>query len=354
MRMTPQKRTNDREPRFVLREARAADLDDLLRLSRILDSINLPTDRDELRSTIARSRRSFAGSLADSAKGIYVFVAEDRRSRRTVGSSMIIAKHGTPESPHYYLGMVNEERYSKTLGKMFRHTYLNLRHSMDGPTEVGGLIVDPKLRRHPARLGTQLSFVRFLYMALHRQRFGAEVIAEMKPPLTPSGENRFWQCYGARVTGLTFREADKLSTKDKEFIPALFPNAPIYTCMLPVEVQEEIGRVGADTAGAVRLLERIGLEFLDQVDPFDAGPYYGARIDDVAVVRDTRRVRLMPEPSRAALSPVRPHLIAVERPAFRAFCIPARREGETLFLSAAVLGELAIRPGTRASAVPLP
>jgi len=348
------KRTNHREPRFVLREVRTADLDELLRLSRILDSINLPTEPDELRSTIVRSRRSFAGSLTDSAKGIYVFVAEDRRTRRPVGSSMIIAKHGTPESPHYYLGMMNEERYSKTLGKMFRHTYLNLRHSMDGPTEIGGLIVDPKLRRHPARLGTQLSFIRFLYMALHRQRFGAEVIAEMKPPLTPSGENRFWQCYGARVTGLTFREADKLSTKDKEFIPALFPNAPIYTCMLPLEVQEEIGRVGADTAGAVHLLERIGLEFLDQVDPFDAGPYYGARIDDVAVVRDTRRVRLMPEPSRAAPAPVRPHLIAVERPAFRAFCAAARREGETLFVSAAVLGELAIRPGAQAAAVPLP
>jgi arginine N-succinyltransferase len=341
------------EPRFVLREARPADLDELLRLSRILDSINLPTERDELRSVIARSRRSFSGSLTDSAKGIYVFLAEDLRSGRAVGSSMIIAKHGTPESPHYYLAMVNEERYSKTLGKMFRHTYLNLRHSMDGPTEVGGLIVDPKLRRHPARIGTQLSFVRFLYMALHRERFGAEVIAEMKPPLTPRGESRFWQCYGARVTGLTFREADKLSTKDKEFIPALFPNVPIYTCMLPLEVQEEIGRVGPETEGAVRLLERIGLEFLDHVDPFDAGPYYGARIDDVDSVREARRVRLMPEPSETAAAPVRRHLIATERPSFRAFCMPARRDGETLFVSSASLRRLAVRPGTRAGAVPL-
>jgi len=340
--------------RFIVRDARPTDLDDLLRLSRILDSINLPTEREELRSAIARSRRSFAGSLADSARGLYVFVAEDLRSQRVVGSSMVIAKHGTPESPHYYLGMVNEERYSKTLGKMFRHTYLNLRHSMDGPTEVGGLIVDPKFRRHRARLGTQLSFVRFLYMALHRERFGAEVIAEMKPPLTPRGESRFWQCYGARVTGLTFREADQLSTKDKEFIPALFPNVPIYTCMLPLDVQAEIGRVGPETEGAVRLLERIGLEFLDHVDPFDAGPYYGARIDDVAVVKDARRVQLAPEPSRAAAAPQRPHLVAIERPSFRAFTTPARRDGETLFVSADVLAGLGIRPGARAGTVPLP
>ena len=61
----------------------------------------------------------------------------------------------------------------------------------------------------------------------------------------------------------------------------------------PVGVQEQIGKVGPETVGAVRLLERVGLRFLNQIDPFDAGPYYGARIDDVALVREFRRVRLV-------------------------------------------------------------
>src|SRR5262245_19870780 len=305
-------------PRFVLREARTTDLEALLRLSRLLDSINLPTGREDLHRVIARSRRSFT-ARDHAAHGVYVFVAEDRRSGRPVGSSMIIAKHGTPESPHYFLEMVNDERYSKTLRKMFRHTSLHLRHSMDGPTEVGSLIVDPRWRCHPERLGTQLSFVRFLYLALHRERFADDVIAEMKPPLTVKGENRFWQCYGARVTGLTFREADQLSMKDKEFIPALFPNVPIYTCMLPLEVQEEIAKVGPDTVGAVRLLEHVGLRFLGQVDPFDAGPYYGAQIDAVSVIRDLRRARLRPEPDRARAAGAKPHLVAVESRGFFAF-----------------------------------
>lgn len=341
-------------PRFLIRDARPADLDRLLELSRILDSINLPTERSELRQAIARSRRSFAGAIDDAAEGVYVFVAEDRRSRRPVGTSMIIAKHGTPESPHYFLEMVDDERYSKTLGKMFRHTSLHLRHSMDGPTEVGGLVVHPRLRRHPARLGTQLSFVRFLYAALHRDRFAAEVIAEMKPPLTPRGENRFWQCYGARVTGLTFREADRLSTKDKEFIPALFPSAPIYTCMLPLDVQQEIGKVAPETVGAVRLLERVGLRFLHQVDPFDAGPYYGAPIDEVSAVRDARRVRLRPEEQESRAAEAVSYLIAVEARGLCAFRAAARPLDDVLFVAPALLADLGLRAGVPAGAIPIP
>ncbi|HSD09491.1 MAG TPA: arginine N-succinyltransferase [Candidatus Binatia bacterium] len=341
-------------PRIVLRDARTTDLEALLRLSRILDSTNLPTGREELGRVIARSRRSFAARLHHPAEGVYVFVAEDCRSQRPVGSSMIIAKHGTPESPHYFLEMVNDERYSKTLHKMFRHTSLHLRHSMDGPTEVGGLIVDPRLRHHPERLGTQLSFVRFLYIGVHRERFADDVIAEMKPPLTAKGENRFWQCYGARVTGMTFREADRLSTKDKEFIPALFPNVPIYTCMLPLEVQEEIGKVGPETVGAVRVLERIGLRFLGQVDPFDAGPYYGAQTDAVSVVRDVRRVRLRPEIEVRNTARGEPYLVAVERRGFLAFRAAARRVEDVLFLEPAILSMLGLRPDTPAAVVPIP
>jgi arginine N-succinyltransferase len=339
-------------PEFVVRAARLEDLRGVLRLARILDSINLPIEEPDLRAVLRRSQRSFAGRIADPREGVYVFVAEHRRRRRIVGTSMIIAKHGTPDSPHYYLEVAHDERYSKTLRKMFRHSYLTLRHSMDGPTEIGGLVVAPRWRRHPERLGAQLSFVRFLYIALHRDRFGSDVIAEMKPPLTRKGENRFWQCYGARVTGLTFREADRLSTKDKEFIPALFPSVPIYTCMLPVEVQEEIGKVGPQTVGAVRLLERIGLRFLEQVDPFDAGPYFGARLDDVALVREFRRVRLVAD--AGPRDDRKPVLVGVERGGFFAFRTEARHVEDVLFVPPAALEALELGPETPAGVVPFP
>lgn len=339
-------------PAFVLREARPGDRPRVLKLARWLDSINLPTGAADLAAMIARSRRSFAGRVRDHAAAAYVFVAEDRRRRRLAGASMIIAKHGTPESPHYYLEMVSDQRYSKTLDRMFNHTYLHLRHSMDGPTEIGGLIVDPRRRRHPEHLGRQLSYVRFLYMAAHRGRFGSEVIAEMKPPLTPRGESRFWQCYGARVTGLTFHEADRLSTRDKEFIPALFPDVPIYTCMLPVEVQEELGQVGPETVGAVHLLQKIGLRFLNQIDPFDAGPYYGAPLDEVRLVREARRVRLIVERAEESPEDSRDLLIGVERRGFLAFAARGRIAPGTVALPARLFRDLGLGEGVAAVTVP--
>src|SRR5436190_186747 len=223
---------------------------------------------------------------------MYLFVLEECATGRIVGTSMIIAKHGTPESPHFYLEMAADQRYSKTLKRMFRHTYLTLRRCIDGPTEVGGLILDPAFRKSPAKIGKQLSFTRFLYLAMYPSRFEHEVLAEMMPPLTADKESLFWECYGKRVTGLSFREADKLSTKDKEFIDALFPSIPLYVCMFPVEVQERLGTVGLESRGAVHLLEKIGLRFLRHVDPFDGGPFYGAKVEETVLVRQLRRYRL--------------------------------------------------------------
>ena len=231
---------------FLVREAGPTDAPHILRLSRLLDSINLPTEESDLAVLIGQSSASFRGKITNREEGVYLFVLEDTVSHDIVGTAMIIAKHGTPDSPHFYLEMAEDQRYSKTLKKMFRHTYLTLRRCIDGPTEVGGLIVDPAHRQPPPKSANELSFVRFLYMAMHPERFEDEVLAEMMPPLTEEQESLFWECYGKRVTGLSFREADKLSTKDKEFIEALFPPIPLYVSMFPVAVQEQIGKVGPD------------------------------------------------------------------------------------------------------------
>ena len=266
---------------------------------------------------------------------------------------MIIAKHGTPESPHYYLEMANDQRYSKTLKTMFRHTYLTLRRNIDGPTEVGGLIVDPIFRQHPAKIGKQLSFIRFLYIAMHPERFEDEVLAEMMPPLTDNKESSFWECYGKRVTGLDFRAADKLSTKDKEFIETLFPPIPIYTCMLPIDVQEQIGQVGASSQGAAHLLEKIGLRFLRHVDPFDAGPYYGAKVEEILLVKHFRRYRLFTDRSGREADAGRDLLIGWE--GSKGFCaaqVHAQPEASVLFCPAVLLKTLHLKEGMEVGAVP--
>jgi arginine N-succinyltransferase len=275
-----------REPTFLIREARPRDHGQLLGLARELDSINLPTSARELSEAIARSIRSFRGRVRERANATYIFCAEEIATRRLVAASMIVGKHGTPVAPHYYLEIDSDERYSHTLRKMFRHTYLRLRYSMDGPTEIGGLIVTQAMRGHPERIGKQISWVRFLYLAKHRARFEARVVAEMLAPMLPGHGNVFWDHFGRTLTGMSFREADILSARDKEFIRALFPETPLYTFLLPEQVRNSLGAVGENTRGAVRLLEQAGMRFLAHIDPFDGGPYYGAATAELEPVKN--------------------------------------------------------------------
>src|SRR5215813_8649497 len=90
---------------FLLREAGLADAPQILRLSRLLDSINLPTEEQDLTTLIAQSAASFRGKIGRREEEAYLFVLEDVASRDLVGTAMILAKHGTPDSPHFYLEM---------------------------------------------------------------------------------------------------------------------------------------------------------------------------------------------------------------------------------------------------------
>ena len=338
---------------FHIREAALADCEPVLQLGRLLDSINLPTELGDLAAFIQQSCRSFRGQLQDPKDGIYLFVLKECKTQRIIGAAMLIAKHGTPECPHYYLDMATDERYSKTLQKMFRHTYLTLRHSMDGPTELGGLIVDPAFRKGAEKIGKQLSFVRFLYLAMYPERFEDRVLAEMLPPLTDAKESLFWECYGKRVTGLSFREADKLSITDKEFIEALFPPIPLYLCMLPVAVQEQIGQVGAETQGAVHLLEKVGLRFLGHVDPFDGGPFYGALVEDLILVQQFQRYRIVRNGSGRAAAPSADLLIGWEgQDGFRAARLTAQPQAGELICRAADMLALDLSEGAEVGAIP--
>ncbi len=267
---------------------------------------------------------------------------------------MIIAKHGTPRSPHFYLEMDTEERYSRTLRKMFRHAYLRLRYSMDGPTEVGGLIVEPGMRRHPEKVGKQLSWVRFLYIGKHLGRFEGRVIAEMLAPMAGERGNLFWDHYGRKVTGLSFSEADRLSTQDKEFIRALFPEAPLFIFLLPDEVRMMLGTVNEQSRGALRLVEQAGMRFLNQVDPFDAGPYYGAATADLEPVKALRSYKVALASAADAGSPA--CLVAREDSAhgFRAAKAQAPTDGQQIAILPDLASLLKIKEGDRVDVVPLP
>jgi arginine N-succinyltransferase len=339
---------------LLLRDAQRTDIAAISRLAEVLDTVNLPYDRRALAEILDHSVRSFSGRVRDPLSRSYVFVAEDPARGRIVGTSMVIAQHGTRESPCTFFDVSEREHYSSTLDRHFRHPVLSLGYHFDGPTEIGGLVVDPAARGGPERTGKQLSFVRFLYMAMHRERFRETVLAELMPRLTRGGRSLFWDAFGKRFTGLEYPDADKLSRANKEFIQQLFPPVDVYATLFPPAVQRELGKVGPETEPVRRMLERIGFRYVSRVDPFDGGPHYEASLAEVSLVRAHRHVRLAR--GAGADGEGQECLVGVGRPEgrgrFRAVRTWVREEGALVRIPEESRELLRVRAGDRVHVVP--
>ncbi|MEO8553427.1 MAG: arginine N-succinyltransferase, partial [Kofleriaceae bacterium] len=217
---------------------------------------------------------------------------EDLSKKKIIGTSMIYAQHGTKRAPHIFFRVENDERYSVTLDRYFVHRTLRIGYNYNGPTEIGGLILLPEYRRNTDALGKALSYVRFLFMRMHRELFRDQVLSELLPPLEQDGTSKLWEALGRHFTGLTYQEADRLSKDNKEFIHALFPDDPIHTELLPEDVRAIIGQVGEETKGVEKMLVRIGFEYASQIDPFDGGPHFVATTNDISVVKEAKEATI--------------------------------------------------------------
>jgi arginine N-succinyltransferase len=276
---------------FVIRAVTAEDFDAVHRLAAVLNTVNLPDDADALGRVIKKAVRSFEGRVRNSADREFLFVMEDTTTGAGIGTSQIIAQHGTREHPHIFFRVLKEERYSRTVDRLFKHTVLRIGFDYDGPSEIGGLVLDPAYRKVPGKLGKQLSFIRFMFMAAHRETFRPRVLAELLPPFLEGGRSALWEALGRRFTELDYREADLISKDNKEFIKGLFPTGAIYVSLLDKNAQEVVGQVGDATRGVQHMLESIGFRYVDRVDPFDGGPHFEANLDELWPVQQTEAGR---------------------------------------------------------------
>lgn len=274
-----------------IRGAGPKDLSQLEKLSRHLSSYNFPSGKSGLRKLIRLSCGSFSGSVRDPLSRLYLFVAEDTKSGVLTGSSLIIARHGSPRLPHLSFRVERVSKKSSSLRKSVQHTTLTLSVNHTGFTEIGGLVVLPAWRRRPEDVARQLSYARFAYIARHPSLFRPRVLVEYLPRLDPRKGNALWDALGARFTGLGYAEADALSARTKEFILSLFPKEKLYADLLPFEARETLGEPGDGARASLRLLEKIGFRYLNQVDPFDGGPHYGAELKKISLIRGTRLER---------------------------------------------------------------
>jgi arginine N-succinyltransferase len=279
---------------ILLRGVRETDLDALIHLAQVPGMINLPGDRDTLRERIRRSVNSFQGTTPKE-ESKFTFVAEDLETGKILATSMIASQHGTAASPHFYFQVGNERRYSETINTGFIHGTLTLGYDTDGPSEIGALVVDSELRNNEVKIGRQISFVRFLYLAGHRERFRSKIIAELLPPLNKRGLSPLWEAIGRRFTSMDYWEADLLCANNKEFIFDLFPTGKIYTTFLPAEARNAIGKVGKDTEPVVHMLKKIGFEYKNQIDPFDGGPHLWADVEKLVPIRKSNSYHWNPK-----------------------------------------------------------
>jgi arginine N-succinyltransferase len=293
----------DQVARYEIRAALASDEEELLELASFLNTVNLPNDRGHVRRLLEHSEKSFRGE-GTRAQRKFVFLLRNLDEDEAAGTSMIVAQLGRRDAPYIYLDVISEEKYSQGLDRHFHHTVLKIGFSYNGPTEIGGLVVRPSRRKDPERLGVLVSYVRFLFIAMHRELFRDEILAELMPPLEADGTSRLWEALGRRFTGMSYAEADLLSSTDKTFIRDLFPSGDIYATLLGPEAEAVIGRVGNQTRGVEKMLRRVGFRYAERIDPFDGGPHFVAPVEEISLISSAEQRPLvgLDEPRR---SPIR-------------------------------------------------
>ena len=335
---------------IILREVNERDIDGLETLSTIAADrhpgfLNIANDRDQWRDKVKNSQDSFADKIANKMECKYIMVAEDTVKKRLCAVSMVAAQHGTEETPHFFFEVANEQKFSQTINTGFIHGTLKLKYDTNGPTEIGGLLVDPDYRNFEERVGRQISFVRFLYMGIHKAKFKRRVLAELLPPLTKKGKSPLWEAVGRRFTNMDYTEADILSSKNKEFIFSLFPTGKIYVTFLPAEARNAIGKVSKETEPVMHMLKKIGFEYRSQVDPFDGGPHMSANVDEILPIKQIKPLIYAGDIGDASLA-AQPGLVTPRQASpFRAMSVVATVDTGNAFFSAERADVIGLKTG---------
>jgi arginine N-succinyltransferase len=273
---------------FRVRPARSEDFQAIYEMAKLTGGgfTNLPPDRGTLVEKIIRSEKSFAAERTEPTDDLFMFVLENVETGQIRGTCQVFGMVGV-EHPFYSYRIGTLTQTSKALGKTFRAQMLNLTTDLEGSSEVGGLFLHPGERA--GGLGLLLARSRYMFIKLHRERFGKRVIAELRGVIDEGGGSPFWDSIAGRFFGMNFQEADEFNgTHGTGFIADLMPKTPIYTAMLPESARSLMGVPHPSGRAAMKMLEREGFHYDCYIDIFDGGPTMIAATDQIRTVRDSR------------------------------------------------------------------
>src|SRR3954462_5260108 len=251
---------------------------------------NLPPDRQTLVGKLDRSQKGFTRDEGSQIGDLYMFVLEDPKAGKIRGTCQFFGQVGVPQ-PFYSYHLSTLTQPSPELGKTFRNQRLSLTTDLEGSSEVGGLFLHPEMRA--SGLGGLLARSRYLFMKLHRSRFGDRTLAELRGVMDEAGHAPFWDALAGKFFGMTFPEADEFNgIHGTKFIADLMPRSPVYVALLTDEARAVIGQPHPSGRAARRMLEREGFSFDRYVDIFDGGPTVTAHTDDIRTVRESREEKI--------------------------------------------------------------
>ncbi|MCA1749762.1 MAG: arginine N-succinyltransferase, partial [Sphingomonadales bacterium] len=167
---------------------------------------------------------------------------------------------------------------------------------------------------------------RYLFIAMHRERFNDRVMAELRGVIDEAGGSAFWDALAGKFFGMSFQEADEFNArKGNQFIADLMPKHPIYLDMLPESARQVIGVPHPSGRAAMRMLEKEGFSFNGYIDIFDGGPTVEARIGEIRTVADSKPGRV----GSVDASGGTPSIVAAHELADFRCCYGAVSEAET-------------------------
>jgi arginine N-succinyltransferase len=247
---------------------------------------NLPPDRGTLIAKIDKSDKSFARSEDTPGGDLYMFVLEDPKRKIIRGTCQVFGQVGV-EQPFYSYHLSTHTQASPELGKTFRNQLLTMTNDLEGSSEVGGLFLHPEMRA--GGLGALLARSRYLFIKLHRARFGATTLAELRGVMDEGGNAPFWDSLAGKFFDMTFPEADQFNAvHGTRFIADLMPRTPIYVSLLNDAARAVMGQPHPSGRAALRMLEDEGFKFDRYIDIFDGGPTVTAPTDQIRTVREAR------------------------------------------------------------------
>jgi arginine N-succinyltransferase len=298
---------------------------------------SLAVSEEALIARLKRSVDTFSSATKRGPDDIYILMLEDLETGEVVGMSAVKAMIGIKD-PFFNFRILKIAQNSNVVARRFDMDVLIMVNDYVGSTEVGSLFVSESARGKGA--GRLISQARYMLMATEPERFGDQVISELRGHVEPDGTAPFWEAIGRKFFQMDFKEADQISaSQDNQFIIDLMPKHPIYVELLPEEAKAVIAQTHPEGVGARWFLEKEGFRFDGVVDIFDAGPSMSCPRHDLQTIKTSRHVKVSAKDKISEKSPKA--LISNDKlKGFRAVIVPFEPSGQDIYISRSAYKQL--------------